>query len=115
MDQLFFIGKRNRPVRFGYGAIYQFEKKTGESVLKLLEDISAGNIRLSAVIDLTYAGLLNGAKANGLRPDFTADDVAQWFDDTEPAFIEQLLTHLANSFPQTTNTDAATGGAPVGE
>lgn len=115
MDQFFQIGKKNRPVRFGYGAIYQYEKKTGEGVMKLLEDISAGNIRLSAVIDLAYAGLLNGAKANGLRPDFTPEDVAGWFDEVEPSFIEHLLVHFANSFPQVEKETAGTEGGPVGE
>lgn len=119
MDQFFKIGNKNRPVRFGYGAIYQYEKKTGQSVLALLDEISSGQIRLSAIIDLTFAGLINGAKSNNIRVEFDADTVAQWFDEVDQQFIEQLIMFFASSFPRTSafseNGHAAPEGGEVGE
>jgi hypothetical protein len=82
------IGKKSRPVFFGWSALAEFERLSGiglQQLDKAFENLSAAN-----VINFVYSGLYGGAKKTQTEIDFTVDDVAGWLDDyTEP--LDELM------------------------
>lgn len=71
------IGGKDRPIKFGWSALKQFEKLTGKG-LSALSDVSA--LSLDDIEKLIYAGLITGAKAEGVEVDFKIDDLETWLD-----------------------------------
>jgi hypothetical protein len=97
------IGGAVRPIKFGWAAIYNYEKQTGRAALADFADISTGNIKISVVIDLAVAGF------SAADPKFshTPIEVAEWFGN-EPDSITEIMEMFAKSFPEATKKKETT-------
>lgn len=75
------LGGKRRPIRFGFGALMLFEEATGKSVSDLSSRMATGDVQVRLLIELIYAGLRNGARAN--QEPFSADvmEIADWVDE----------------------------------
>ena len=89
------IGKENRPVCFGWNALAEYEKLTGQSLLQFSnrEGLSVGN-----TIKLVYVGLLYGAKKDEVKADFTIEDVGDWLTDN-PTVVAEIIDVFVKSMP----------------
>lgn len=86
------------PIQFGYGAILEYERETGKSVLELVN--SGDNLGFTDVLTLIACGLTNGAEVAGGSDVFTSKSVARLLDETEnsPAVIQKAMSFLQESF-----------------
>ena len=98
MTQYYHLGGKPRPVRFGYGAILNYEKATGKSILELANNLGTGNIQFTEIIELIYAGYVNGCRAEKTQLEHTKEDVCDWLDEMPQSTLEQITLQFANSF-----------------
>lgn len=96
MQQVQLNGKLH-PVKFGMGALIQYERKTGRSAIEDFQTMSGGSLRLSVVADLIYAAIVCGYRQFKKLPDFTEDDLADWLDNE---VIAQTMQMFQESFPK---------------
>ena len=106
MSQIKLNGKMH-PVKFGMGALIQYERKTGRSAIEDFQTMSGGSPRLSVVADLIYAGITCGYRQFQKLPDFTEDDLADWLDNES---IAEMMQMFQDSFPQ---QDAGNANSPA--
>lgn len=85
-------------MRFGYGAILNYEKSTGKSILELANNLGTANIQFTEIIELIYAGYLNGCRAEKIPVEHTKEDVCDWLDEMPQSTLEQITLQFANSF-----------------
>lgn len=85
------------PIQFGYGALLEYEQKTGKSAVEMAQ---GGNVGFTEILTLIACGLSNGAEMAGSPHEFTAKQVGLLLDATEnsPAVIEQAMSYLQASF-----------------
>lgn len=97
MNNIELAGK-SYPIAFGYGALLEYEAKTGKSAVQMVEATS--NVGFTEILTLIACGLSNGAEMEGNARDFTAKDVARLLNDTEnsPAVIQKAMALLQQSF-----------------
>ena len=94
------------PVKFGMGALYQYEVKTGRSAIAdFMEVASAGaSPKLSIIIDLLFSGFVCGYKQFKKQPPFDQEGLAELLtQDT----IQQLMQMFEQSFPKPTEDEEA--------
>lgn len=98
MTQYIEMGGQNRPIRFGFSGLYQYERQTGRSALADFAEFQQGIEKVSVIrlMELVHSGLLAGYKAEKKEIDFTIDDVADWVDDS---VLKQVFDAFALSFP----------------
>lgn len=91
------LGGQERPVLFGFAALYQYEQRTGRNALNDFASMQeAGSISL--LVDLLFAGLCAGVRSEGGKVDFAPEDVAEWIG-TDFSIFEKVTTYFAASFP----------------
>lgn len=94
-------GGKERPVFFGWGALMDFEERTGIDVFEMLEKWSAGNlqgVKIKHLVELFHSGFLNGCEDAGIEPDFTLKNVANWL--SEPGLQSKLQGLLQGQMPK---------------
>ena len=98
------------PVKFGMGALYQYEVKTGRSAIAdFMEVASAGTSpKLSIIIDLLYAGFICGYKQFKKQPPFDQEGLAELLSQDK---IQELMKLFEQSFPQPNADDEADSNA----
>jgi hypothetical protein len=91
------IGGKLRPIRFSFAALYEYEKNTGRNALQDFAQLQGENISVTIAADLIYAGLSLGCKTNGVMPDFTPYDIADWSFQS-PDVIAKAMNIFTESF-----------------
>lgn len=100
-----------RPLYFGFNALFRFEKQTGvpfSKVATLFEDITLETLRTMLAI-----GLEEGARREGVAYDLTLDQLTDALDEFGIAGFDQVLEPLMSFFVPTDEADE--GAAVVGE
>jgi hypothetical protein len=90
-------GGKDRPLLFGFSALYEYERTTGRNALADLSSMQGG-LSASVAIDLAFCAFSCGAKKEKTPVDFDAYDVAEWATET-PDLLEKVMTALAESLP----------------
>lgn len=112
MQNLINLNGKEYPIKFGYGAIYAFEKKTGKSILSVFNQMEGGEVMFSDIIDLTHAGLVQGARSTGKKFNEDALTVADWLTDAAPDTTQRIIQALADSMPKLAPSENATDTEP---
>ena len=101
------LGGKDRPIRFGFAGLLEYEKRTGRKALADFAELSSGiqGVSVTMIVDLLYAGLASGCRKEKVNVDFDDDDVADWITDDQSA-VEKVMTAFADSFPQGGNATA---------
>ena len=90
------LNGKQHPVKFGMGALYQYERKTGRSAISDFQQVAGGSPSITMVVDLIYSGIVCGYRDMMKRlPDFGPDELADWLDNDT---ITQMMTMFADSF-----------------
>jgi hypothetical protein len=98
MTTYYKLGGKQRPIRFGYGAIYQFEKATGQSVLSISAKFEKGEMFLSDIIELIWAGYTNGCRAEKLNASAEKQELFDWLDEMPQEMLEAIMNQFGESF-----------------
>lgn len=77
------LGGKRRPIRFGFGALMLFEESTGENISAFFTKMASGDVKVRLLIELIYAGLRNGARANNEQFDADIMTIADWVDEAQ--------------------------------
>ena len=77
------LGGKRRPIRFGFGALMLFEENTGANISDFFSKMATGDFKIRMLIELIYAGLKNGARANGEQFDADVMTIADWVDEAQ--------------------------------
>lgn len=77
------IGGKVRGIKFGNRALLDLIAKH-----QLQEGVK---FSFDLMVDLVYFGLLNNCRIKKEDPDFTADDVAEWVDNSEELPLPKLM------------------------
>jgi hypothetical protein len=85
-----------RPVRFGFGALYQYEQRTGRNALEDFAKMANGTVSITLMVDLLFAGLVAGHRHEKVAITFNQDDVAEWMT---PDVLNQTAALFTESFP----------------
>ena len=91
------IGGEERAVKFGFAALMEFTEATGYTLSQL--DSLGESLTLTQAIELIRAGLKQGARVEGDKFNATAEEVADWLDDS-PGALEEVLAVFTESFTQ---------------
>lgn len=105
------LGGQQRPVEFGFGALYRYEQRTGRNALQDFASMSGGGLpSVTVMVDLTLSGLLAGYAKTKLRwPEGTEPEtVADWLSDDQEA-LNEVMKAFADSFPQDDGKAKANG------
>jgi len=101
------IGSKERPVRYNFNALIEFEELTGVD-LSSNQDASLftkpKNLRA-----LAFCGLKHGAKAEKQTVDFTIDDVGEWLDANS---ISSFFQAYINDSSTGESAEPSEGGEP---
>ena len=89
------IGGKERPVRFGFNALIEFERQAGKPML----GIDFQNMGLEDMRAMVYAGLLHGAKYEKQEVDFSVEDVGEWIGD-DMNVLTKFIESLTESMPK---------------
>lgn len=89
------IGKKDRPVCFGWNALAEYENLTGQS---LLQFANAENLSIGNTIKLVYVGLMYGSKKDDQDVGFTIEDVGDWLTDN-PEIVSDVMDVFVKSMP----------------
>lgn len=98
MTQYYNLGGKPRPIRFGFGAVMIFEKATGKSILAVSSAMENGTLQLTDMVELIYAGYLNGCRSEKITPGHDKNDVCDWLDEMPQEDLEKITLQFANSF-----------------
>jgi hypothetical protein len=97
------------PIKFGFGALYHYEKITGRTALRdFSESIQGGEaeIKISFIADLAFSGFLNGGKATKKPFAGSVEDVADWLSgDT----FGKILELFEDSMPKAKGDESQSG------
>lgn len=90
MDKVKIDGK-DCPVCFGWNAYKEYECISGKSIFQFTDtkDFSA-----TCVLQLSYVGLLYGAKKDGGDTNFTIENVGDWLDRNEDVATEIIEIYV---------------------
>jgi hypothetical protein len=105
MTEYISLGGVERPVRFGFSALYQYEQRTGRNALTDFAAMQGGQASVSMMIDLLYAGLCAGTRHEKQTVDYTQEDVADWIGNDMDA-LQIAATMFAASFEKAGEGDA---------
>ena len=99
-------GGVERPVLFGWGALMDFEERTGIDAFEMLSKWGSGDmagIKIKHLVELFHCGFLNGAEDAGYHVDFTLKQVANWL--SEPGLQAKLTNLLTSQMPKADGDD----------
>lgn len=99
MTKKIIIGGDLRPLKFGFGALYQYEVRTGRSAIEDFNLMQKG-FKVSILVELLYSGLLCGAKEEGKPFDYTGEEVAGWLDENPEGLLSEITQLFVDSMPQ---------------
>ena len=97
MTEYISIGGVERPVRFGFSALWHYEKRTGRNALTDFAQMQDGKASITLMIDLLYSGLCAGTVHEKGKVDYTAEDVADWIGNDVDA-LQVAASMFAESF-----------------
>lgn len=97
MTNFIVIGGVERPVRFGFSALYQYEQRTGRNPLTDFAAMQGGNATISTMVDILYAGLCAGTRHLKQPIDFDQEDVADWIG-SDMEVLQKAAAMFAESF-----------------
>ena len=105
MTTFYKLGKKQRPIRFGYGAIYQFEKATNQSITLISKRFEKGEMFISDIIELIWAGYVNGCRSEKVKLNAHKEDVFDWLDEMPQETLAQIMQQFGESFTGGKQTD----------
>lgn len=111
MTNFLTIGGVERPVRFGFSALYQYEQRTGRNALTDFAAMQGGHATVSLMIDLLFAGLCAGTRHEKKAVDYTPEDVADWVGNDLEVF-QRAAAMFAESFEKAGEGDAQKKAKP---
>lgn len=91
------IGGIERPVRFGFSALWHYEQRTGRNALTDFAQMQDGAASVTLMIELLFSGLCAGTRHLKQAVDFTAEDVADWIG-SDVDVLQIAATLFAQSF-----------------
>ena len=112
MTEYLNLGGVERPVRFGFSALWHYEQRTGRNALTDFAQMQSGLASVSLMIDLLYAGLCAGTRHEKQAVDFTAEDVADWIGNDVDA-LQIAATLFAQSFEKAGEGDGQKKTRPL--
>lgn len=89
------LGGTKRPVRFGFEALYSYERNTGKKALEDFQALqSGGQVPITLMVDLVWSGLFAGYRKEEIPVDFDEYNVAEWLSEDQTAFarVMELFT-----------------------
>jgi hypothetical protein len=98
------LGGKRRPIRFGFGALMLFEESTGANISEFFAKMASGDFKIRLLIELIYAGLKNGARANNEQFDADVMTIADWVDEAQ-AEGRDVLTEVVKYVEGSMATD----------
>lgn len=100
------LGGKNRPIRFGHAAQYEYELTTGRnSTIDLVSLSKPGSLSIKIMVDYVSSALIAGHSTEGVNIEFSKYDVADWILGSEE--IQDKLMELINlSLPDPKNSTA---------
>lgn len=103
-----FIGRRERPIKYGWNSIRIFCRISGITLTELSR--IGDNLTPDNVTMLIYAGLKHAAEREKLEVDFTIDDVGDWINE-DIAVISKCMQLFRQQMPELKNQQAPVEGA----
>ncbi len=99
MTNIIEIGGMNRPVRFGWAGLLEYEQQTGRKALADFASFQQGieNVSIEVMVDLVYYGLTAGHRKAGVNVDFDKHDVADWIGEDQ-SILADVMEAFTNSF-----------------
>lgn len=90
------INGKSYPIKFGFGALYQFELKTGQKAFSVFNAMAADMENMSVVIlvELFLSGFKNADPNTGMTESVLADALGQ------DGVLEALQNAFIQSMPQ---------------
>ena len=73
------IGGKKRPVKYGWNALALLEQKIGINTLNPA-DLMKASRTASVQLIIAEIGLIEGCRVQKIAPDFSQEDIADWFD-----------------------------------
>lgn len=89
------LGGKQRPVHFGFASIRQLERLEGRTMTEIFGDIE-NNASMSTILNLTYAGLFQGARKEKKQAPESVEQVADWLDDSQDGLNEVMEAFSAS-------------------
>ena len=89
------INKKDYPVCFGFNGLKELENISGSS---LLSGVNKSNLSVTFIIQMTYVGLIHGAKKEGDKFNYTIEDVGDWLTDS-PGVTGEVIKIFTESMP----------------
>lgn len=103
-DNFIELGGEQRPVRFGFSALWQYEQRTGRNALTDFAAMQGGTASVTLMIDLLFAGLCAGIRHEKKPITFTPEDVADWIGN-DMDVLQIAATMFAKSFEKAEGGD----------
>ena len=97
MTEYLNLGGIERPVRFGFAALYQYEQRTGRNALTDFAAMQSGLASVSLMVDLLFAGLCAGTRYEKKQVDYTQEDVSEWIG-SDMTTLQKAAEMFAASF-----------------
>lgn len=97
MTEYIELGGVQRPVRFGFAALYQYEQRTGRNALTDFAAMQGGQASVSLMVDLLYAGMCAGTRFEKQQVDYTQEDIAEWIGN-DMGVLQKAAEMFAASF-----------------
>lgn len=100
-----YIGGQERPILFGFAALYAYEQRTGRKALEDFAGLAAQgegmpeSFSIKFLVDLVLSGLVAGCRKLRQSEDFNEFDVADWLG-ADQTLIQQVLQIFTDSFPK---------------
>lgn len=111
MTEYLNLDGEERPVRFGFSALYQYEQRTGRNALADFAAMQDGKASVTLMIDLLFAGLCAGTRHEKKAVTFTAEDVADWVGN-DMDILQIAATMFSASFEKAGEGDAEKKAKP---
>lgn len=102
------LGGEERPILFGFAALYAYEQRTGRKALEDFAGLAAQGANVTEsfsikfLVDLVLSGLIAGCRKLRQPEDFNEIDVADWLGEDQ-SLIQQVLKIFTDSFPTSKN------------
>jgi hypothetical protein len=97
MTEYIELGGVERPVRFGFAALYQYEQRTGRNALTDFAAMQGGQASVSLMVDLLFSGLCAGTRYEKQEVKYTPEDVAEWIGN-DMGVLQKAAEMFESSF-----------------
>lgn len=84
-------------MRFGYRALYAYEKITGRSAITDFSEMQASSVSITLMVNLLRAGFEAGYYDERMTIDFDEFDIVGWMDEI-PTLFQDAMTLFSESF-----------------